>query len=282
MISDNSSINSLVEQYKQVTELTESLALKVESMNKTVQEEKKKRKNSDECIKKIETQIEEMSNLIKVLKGAEEKLGATFGDRLGKLENQVKTNTGAIKDLEGLDFHTLSKRVSNLEDQMQLHPPPGPVIVPDNISSNTASIDERLSVLSKNQDDILSRIEVIEANINSRNTRPQTLPNVILKRKINVPQQEGRSDSDTEHEHDHSHLFSSPDMTNQMLDNTPVSSPQSRPRSTSTESGYRSCAVSILSESRDDPESPVFIPKRKLPLSTPDKKSGLMSSLPKS
>ena len=273
MLSDNSSINSLVEQYKQVTELTEFLALKVESMNKTVQEEKKKRKNSDECIKTMETQINEMSNLIKVLKDAEEKLGATFGDRMGKLENQVETNTGAIKDLEGLDVHTLNKRVSNLEEQMQLHTPPGPVIVPDDVSSNTASIDERLSV-------ILSRIEVIEANC--KNTRPQTLPNVILKRKINVLQQEGRSDSDAEQEQDHSHLFSSPDMMTQMLDNTPVSSLQSRPRSTSTESGYRSRTESILSEGRDNPESPVFLPKRKLPFPTPDKKSDLLSSLPKS
>ena len=41
MLCDNSSINSLVEQYIQVTELTESLALKVELMDKTVQEEKK-------------------------------------------------------------------------------------------------------------------------------------------------------------------------------------------------------------------------------------------------
>ena len=31
-------INSLVEQYKQVTELTESLASKVELMNKNIQE----------------------------------------------------------------------------------------------------------------------------------------------------------------------------------------------------------------------------------------------------
>ena len=280
MLSDNSSINSLVEQYKQVTELTEFLALKVELMNKTVQEEKKKRKNSDECIKTMEIQINEMSNLIKVLKDAEEKLGATFGDRMGKLENQVETNTKAIKDLQGLDVHTLNKRVSNLEEQMRLHTPPGPVIVPDDISSNTASIDGQLSVLSKNQDDILARIEVIEAYC--KNTRPQTLPNVILKRKINVPQQEGRSDSDAEQEHDHSHSFSSPDMMTQALDNTPVSSLQSRPRSTSTESGYRSRAESILSEGRDNPESPVFIPKRKLPFPTPDKKSDLLSSLPKS
>ena len=280
MLCDNSGINSLVEQYKQVTELTESLDLKVESMNKTVQEEKKKRKNNDESIKIMETQIKEMSNLIKFLKGAEEKLGATFDERMGKLESQVEKNTEAIKDLEGLDVCTLSERVSNLEEQMQLRTPPGPVIVSDDNSSNTPSIVDRLSILSKNQDDILSRIEVIEAN--SKYTRPQTLPNVILKRKINSPQQEGQSDSDIEHERDHRHLFSSPDMTSQMLDNTPVSSPRSRPRSTSTESGYRSRAVSFLSEGGDNPESPVFVPKHKLPFSTPNKKSDLVSSLPKS
>ena len=278
MLCDNSSINSLVEQYKQVTELTDSLALKVESMNKTVQEEKKKRKNSDESIKTMETQIKEMSNLIKVLKGTEEKLGAiaTFGERMGKLESQVETNTEVIKDLEGLDVCTLSKRVSNLEEQMQLRTPPGPVIVSDDNSSNTPSIDERLSILSKSQEDILSRIEVIEANI--KNTRPQTLPNIILRRKINVSQQEGRSDSDAEQEH----LFSSPDMRGQTVDNTPVSSLQSRPRSTSTESGYRSHAASIISEGGDNPESPVFIPKRRLPISPSDEKSSLVSSLPKS
>ena len=277
MLCDNSSINSLVEQYKQVTELTESLALKVESMNKTVQEEKKKRKYNDENIKTMETQIKEMSNLINVLREAEEKFGTTFGERMGKLEYQVETNTKAIKNIEDV---TLSKRVSNLEEQIGLHTPPGPVIVSDDNSSNIPTINERLSVLSKNQDDMLSRIEAIEAN--SKYTRPQTLPNVTLKRKINVPQREGQSDSDREHEQDDPHLFSSLEMTSQTLDNTPVSSPWSRPRSTSTESGYRSRAVSFLSEGGDNPESPVFVPKHKLAFSTPNKKSGLVSSLPKS
>ena len=56
----------------------------------------------------METQIKVMFNLINVLREAEEKLGTTFGERMGKLKYQVETNTEAIKDIEGLKLFPYS------------------------------------------------------------------------------------------------------------------------------------------------------------------------------